>query len=51
MKRTNIYIPERMWKELAEKAKKLEISVSELIRRIVDEWLGNKTKSGRGGGR
>ncbi len=42
MHRTNIYFSDRQWKELNRIAGKTGISTSELIRRILDEWLKKK---------
>jgi len=39
MKRFQIYLPLRMWESLKKEAKQLEISVAELIRRIIDQYL------------
>jgi predicted DNA-binding ribbon-helix-helix protein len=39
MKRTNIYLTDRQWKELNKRANKIDISVAELIRRILDGKL------------
>jgi len=42
MFRTNIYLTERQRKALAKEAMKLGLSVSELIRRVLDEHIDSK---------
>jgi predicted DNA binding CopG/RHH family protein len=44
MKRTNIYLTERQIKELKKQATKIGISTSELIRRILDQYLNSTQK-------
>jgi len=44
MKRRNIFIPKPIWVELQERAEKLDVSASELIRKILSDWL-EKNKS------
>jgi predicted DNA-binding protein len=39
MKRTNMYFPEQMFKRLSDLAKRTGLSVAELVRRAVDEFL------------
>lgn len=39
MKRRNFFLPERLWTELQEKAKARQVSVSEVIRQILEEGL------------
>jgi len=42
MHRTNIYLTERQKKALHKEARKLGVSVAELIRRILDKHLDGK---------
>jgi len=42
MDKKNFYLPGVMWKRLKAAADEKGISVSELIRRILDAWLENK---------
>lgn len=44
MKRRDMYFAERQWQALKEKAKELEIPISELVRRIIDEYLKAPSK-------
>ena len=44
MKRTQIYITINQSERLKERAEKIGISVSELIRRILDEYLEEDSK-------
>jgi predicted DNA binding CopG/RHH family protein len=44
MKRTNLYLTERQAKELKKQATKFGISTSELIRRILDQYLNSTQK-------
>jgi predicted DNA-binding protein len=39
MQRTNIYLTENQMKRLKALSKKKGVSVAELIRRVLDEWL------------
>ena len=39
MKRTHFFLPEPAFKRLQELSKKLDVSVSELIRRAIDDFL------------
>jgi len=39
MVRMKVYLPERMVKELEELKGKLEISMNEIIRRAIDEYI------------
>lgn len=39
MKRRDMYFTERQYQALKERARELEIPVSELVRRIVDKYL------------
>lgn len=39
MKRTNIFLTDPAFERLQELSKKLDVSVSELIRRAVDDFL------------
>jgi len=39
MKRFQIYLPIRMWEQLKKEANALEISIAELIRRIIDKFF------------
>jgi predicted DNA-binding protein len=39
MKRTNFYFPEPMLKRLKKASAKMEVPISEIIRRAIDEWL------------
>lgn len=42
MKRVNHFLPEPLVNALKALAKKLDVSVAELIRRAVEEWLKKK---------
>ncbi len=42
MKRFQIYLPVRMWQALKKDAGIREIPVAELIRRIIDKYLGQE---------
>jgi predicted DNA-binding protein len=42
MRRTNIYLPEPMLKALKALAKKLDVSVTEIIRRAIEQYLRNR---------
>jgi macrodomain Ter protein organizer (MatP/YcbG family) len=46
MKRTNIYLSEIQWKKLVSLSKKMDLSVSELIRRFIDEGLEKYEEKG-----
>lgn len=39
MKRTHFFIPEPAFDELRELSKKLDVTVAELIRRAIDDFL------------
>lgn len=39
MKRTNTFLPEPMREKLRELSEKLDVPVSELVRRAIDEFL------------
>ena len=39
MKRRNFFLPEKLWSQLQEKAKTRQVSVSEVIRQILEEGL------------
>jgi predicted DNA-binding protein len=39
MKRTNIYLPEQVLKKLRALSKKVGVSVAELVRRALDDYL------------
>jgi Arc/MetJ-type ribon-helix-helix transcriptional regulator len=43
MKRTNHYIPPQQLKELKRESKASGLSVSELIRTAISEWLARRT--------
>jgi len=43
-RRTNIYLPEEQIKRLKDISKKKDISVSEIIRRAIDEYLRREEK-------
>ncbi|HUV58528.1 MAG TPA: CopG family transcriptional regulator [Desulfatiglandales bacterium] len=43
-KRTNIYLPEEQIKRLKDISKKKDISVSELIRRAIEDYLKREEK-------
>jgi len=45
-KRINIYISPRQEKKLGKTSKDKGITLSELIRRILDEWLDRQEKGG-----
>lgn len=42
MNRTNIYLPDAMLKRLRELAAKSGLSVAEIVRRALDEYLSKK---------
>ena len=44
MNRTNIYLSDRQTNKFKEMSKKKGITVAELIRRILDEWLDGQEK-------
>ena len=44
MKRTNIYLTERQMKALQKKADKMGLSMAELVRRILDEYLDKEER-------
>jgi macrodomain Ter protein organizer (MatP/YcbG family) len=46
MKRTNIYLSETQWKRLLNLSEKMDLSVSELIRRFIDEGLEKYEEKG-----
>jgi predicted DNA binding CopG/RHH family protein len=46
MKRVNYYLPERQMESLKEESSRLGLSISELIRRAIDEWI-QRQKKGR----
>ena len=43
-KRTNIYLPEEQLRRLRKMAEKKDVSVSELVRRAIEEYLKNEEK-------
>jgi predicted HicB family RNase H-like nuclease len=45
MQRTNIYLTERQQKRLSAEAKRLGISLAELIRRILDQHLSQSVQT------
>jgi len=47
LRRTNIYLTENETKHLSKIARQKGISVAELIRRILDEWLDRYEKKSR----
>jgi len=44
MQRTNIYLTGNQKKQLQALSKKKGVSVAELIRRVLDQWLENEEK-------
>lgn len=46
MKIKQMYLTDRQLKILTEKAMQRDISFSELVRRILDEWIENNEKGG-----
>lgn len=42
MKRRNFFLPEKLWSQLSEQAKAKQVSVSEVIRRILEEGLNGR---------
>jgi predicted DNA-binding protein len=49
VKRTNIYLTENQAKQFKKLSRQRGITVSELIRRVLDQWLENQSKK-KGGG-
>jgi predicted DNA-binding ribbon-helix-helix protein len=47
LRRTNIYLTDNEVKELGAIAKQTGISVAELIRRILDDWLERQKRKSR----
>jgi Arc/MetJ-type ribon-helix-helix transcriptional regulator len=47
MKRTNFYFPEEMLARLREAQDRLDLRVSEIIRRAIDEWLERNKERGK----
>ena len=43
-KRTNIYLPEEQSRRLKKLAQKKDVSVSELVRRAIEEYLSKEEK-------
>jgi metal-responsive CopG/Arc/MetJ family transcriptional regulator len=43
-RRTNIYLPEEQLRRLRKMADKKDVSVSELVRRAIEEYLKNEEK-------
>jgi predicted DNA binding CopG/RHH family protein len=39
MKRVNYYLPERQMESLKKESSRMGLSISEIIRRAIDEWL------------
>lgn len=39
MKRRNFFLPDKLWVKLQEKAKARQVSISEVIRQILEEGL------------
>ena len=44
MKRTQVYLTEQEWKLLLEEAKERGLSMSDILRRIIDEHFEEKAK-------
>jgi predicted DNA-binding ribbon-helix-helix protein len=42
--RRSMHLAARQWQELAEAAAERGISIPELVRRIIDEWLQQRTQ-------
>ena len=47
MQRTNIYLTPHQMKQFKALSKKKKLSVSELIRRVLDEWLERQSEKKR----